>query len=99
MYILVEPALLDIETRNAFRRSLRVVFQRFEPEVCFPYDVLEDVGKRAAWLTDPWRPGRSSGRAGCDGKASLAWTRARQTSLPSRILVIQPDSSLLSRGD
>ncbi|WP_336336790.1 hypothetical protein [Haloarcula brevis] len=57
MYILVEPALLDIETRNAFRRSLRVVFQRFDPEVCFPYDVLEDVGKQAAWLTDSLEAG------------------------------------------
>lgn len=57
MYVLVEPALLDIETRNAFRRSLRVVFQRFDPEVCFPYDVLEDAGKRAAWLTDSLEAG------------------------------------------
>lgn len=57
MYILVEPALLDIETRNAFRRSLRVVFGRFDPEVSFPYDILGETGKRAAWLTDSLEAG------------------------------------------
>ena len=58
MYVLVEPALLDIETWNAFRRSLRVVFPRFDPEVCFLYDVLGEAGKRAAWLTDSLEVGK-----------------------------------------
>lgn len=57
MYVLLEPALLDIETRNAFRRSLRVVFERVDPDECFPYDVLEETGRRAAWLTDSLESG------------------------------------------
>jgi hypothetical protein len=57
VYVLLEPALLDIETRNAFRRSLRVVFERVDPDECFPYDVLEEKGRRAAWLTDSLESG------------------------------------------
>lgn len=52
VYVLVAPALLDLQTRNAFRRSLRLVFERVAPDAQFPYDQLEDVGRRAAWLTD-----------------------------------------------
>ncbi|ELZ89755.1 hypothetical protein [Haloferax sulfurifontis] len=82
MYILVEPALLDIETRNAFRRSLRVVFQRFDPEVCFPYDVLEDVGKRAAWLTDSLEAGEIV-RPGGVRRQSVTGVDEGQTDLTS----------------
>lgn len=57
VYVLLNPALLDIETRNAFRRSLRVVFERVDPDECFPYDVLEETGRRAAWLTDSLESG------------------------------------------
>jgi hypothetical protein len=58
MYVLLEPALLDIDTRNAFRRSLRVVFERVDPDEFFPYDVLEGTGRRAAWLTDSLESGK-----------------------------------------
>lgn len=52
LYVLVDPKLLDLETPNPFRRKLRIVFERVDPEEHFPYDHLGDVGKRAAWLTD-----------------------------------------------
>ncbi|QSW99796.1 hypothetical protein [Haloterrigena alkaliphila] len=52
LYVLAYPRLLDLETTNTFRRSLRVVFERVDPDEHFPYDHLDDVGKRAAWLTD-----------------------------------------------
>ena len=58
IYVLVDQTLLDIETRNSFRRSLRVVFERVDPEERFPYDHLETAGKRAAWLTDSLESGK-----------------------------------------
>ncbi len=72
VYVLVDPKLLDLKTENAFRRKLRVVFERVDPQECFPYDHLEDIGKRAAWLTDSLEAGaivRPGGvrREGVDG--------------------------------
>lgn len=51
VYVLIEPALLDRETGNQFRRTLRVVFERVEPVEHFPYDRLERADRRAGWLT------------------------------------------------
>lgn len=52
VYVLIEPSLLDRETTNRFRRSLRVVFERVPPQEHFPYDQLESTGRRAGWLTN-----------------------------------------------
>lgn len=52
LYVLVDTDLLDRETDNRFRRSLRVLFRRVAPQATFPYDHLEDAGRKAGWLTD-----------------------------------------------
>lgn len=51
IYVLIEPALLDRDTGNQFRRTLRIVFERVEPDEYFPYDHVESAGRRAGWLT------------------------------------------------
>lgn len=51
LYVLADPAVLDRETSNAFRRTLRVVFERLPPATTFPFDHLEGDGERVAWLS------------------------------------------------
>lgn len=50
--VLVDPRLVDLKAQNAFRRKLRIVFERVDLEEYFPYDYLDHLGKRAVWLTD-----------------------------------------------
>lgn len=52
LWVLIDAELLDRETGNPFRRRLRVVLERLEPEAHFPYDELETADKRAGWLTE-----------------------------------------------
>ena len=51
LYVLADAAVLDRETSNPFRRTLRVVFERLSPEARFPFDYLEDDDDRVAWLS------------------------------------------------
>ncbi len=49
LYVLADPELLDSETGDVFRRSLRVVLKRLADEVVFPYDDLAE-NRRGGWL-------------------------------------------------
>ena len=52
IYVLADPTLLDARTGNAYRRTTRVVLERFDATVRYPYDTLDAPEKRAAWLTE-----------------------------------------------
>ena len=51
VYALVEPHILDQENDNLFHRTLRVVLNRLNAELYYPYDQLDTVDARAAWMT------------------------------------------------
>ena len=52
VYVLVGPTLVDLKTYNAFRGPLRLVFEPVAPAARFSYNQLENIGRRAARLTE-----------------------------------------------
>jgi len=51
VWLLADPALLDRETGDMFRRTLRVVTDRLtDGDTNYPFDQLEDVGQRGEWI-------------------------------------------------
>lgn len=51
VWVLADPSLLNQDTNDMFRRTLRVVTDRLtEGDTHYPYDHLEDGGQRAEWI-------------------------------------------------
>ena len=52
IWVLAEPNILDEETGDLFRRTTRVVLDRLDCAIRYPYEHIDGNGKRAAWLTE-----------------------------------------------
>ncbi|NUC75024.1 hypothetical protein HTZ84_22425 [Haloterrigena sp. SYSU A558-1] len=52
IWVLADPALLREETGDLFRRSMKIVLDRLDCTLRYPYQHLDGNGQRAAWLTE-----------------------------------------------